>query len=81
MAMGYTGETKATKDAWVVSADGHELGRVTEIQDTCFKIDAPLQPDYWLASDTIASDDGGVLRLNLTQDKIGEAKMDSPDQS
>jgi hypothetical protein len=81
MTMGYTGQTKATKDALVYTADGHELGRVKEIVGSCFKIDAAMQPDYWLGSDVITSDEGGVLRLSITKDKLGDFKEDAPDHS
>jgi hypothetical protein len=62
-----------------MTADGNELGAVKETMGGCFKIDAPMQPDYWLGIDTIADGTGGVVRLNITKDSLSEAKMDSPE--
>jgi len=45
----------------VYDADGNELGTVTEVRGAYFKVDAPMQPDYWLRSDalsTTAKDEG-----------------------
>jgi len=37
-------------------------------------VDAPMRPDYWLGTDTVASSAGGAVQLNLTKDRLGEAK-------
>jgi hypothetical protein len=43
----------------VMSADGHQLGRVKALSNTCFEIDVFLGPDYWvnrqLVTDTSAA--------------------------
>ena len=58
----------------VMTVDGDTLGTVKEVSGSCFKVDAPLRPDYWLGTDTIASSAGGTVRLNLPKDRLGEAK-------
>jgi len=63
----------------VFTADGDTLGTVKEVTGTCFKVDAKMQPDYWLATDTIASADGGAVRLSLNKDRVGQAKVDGPE--
>jgi hypothetical protein len=41
--------------ATVMTSDHETLGKVKEIKGDCFKVDAPLAPDYWLGSDTITT--------------------------
>lgn len=62
--------------AEVLTADGDKLGTVKEVSGSCFKVDAPMRPDYWLGTDTVASSTGGVVRLTLAKDGLGEAKKD-----
>ena len=38
-------------------------------QDGCFKIDKPMRPDQWLATDVIASSEGDVT-LSLTREEL-----------
>jgi len=60
--------------AEVTTADGDKLGTVKEVIGSCFKVDAPMRPDYWLGTDTVASSAAGAVRLTLTKDGLGEAK-------
>ena len=63
----------------VVTSDGEELGKVKEISGDCFKVDAPMQPDYWLSSDSVASNAGGNVVLTFTKSGLGDAKQDGPE--
>ena len=56
--------------AIVVTADGEELGRVKQIAGACFEVDAPLQPDYWLAPDVIDVATPETVQLLLTRRDI-----------
>ncbi len=67
--------------AAVYTADGDRLGTVKEVVGGCFKVDARMQPDYWLASDCITSTTGTEVRLNVAKDELGDAKMDGPDHT
>jgi hypothetical protein len=78
---GYRGEVAPTVGARVVTADGDELGRVTDLAAGCFKVDVTMQPDYWLGNDTIASAGITELRLSITKDRVGEFKLDGPEHS
>jgi hypothetical protein len=80
MSGGYSG-TMPTLGARVVTADGDELGKVKEITGTCFKVDASMQPDYWLGSDCIASASAtsNDVRLSIRKDQVGDAKVDGPE--
>jgi hypothetical protein len=62
----------------VVTMDGDELGTVKEIMGDCFKVDAPMQPDYWLGTDCITDSTGGIVRLSFRKDELGEMKEESP---
>lgn len=63
----------------VVTADGHELGKVKEVSATKFKVDAAFGRDYWLANDTVEVEEGGTLRLILTGAGVDAAKSRDPD--
>jgi hypothetical protein len=73
--------TVATVGARVVTADGEQLGTVKEVAGGCFKVDASMQPDYWLGSDCIASATPSDVRLSITQDQLDGVKVDAPDNS
>lgn len=64
--------------ARVLTADGEELGTVKEVSGRCFKVDAPLAPDYWLGEDTVAGTDGDVIGLAFTKDRLGDLRSDGP---
>ena len=65
--------------ARVISADGHELGTVRQVSTDCFQVDAPMKPDYWVGSSWIASNGEQEVQLALSEDRIGEAKLEDTD--
>ena len=67
--------------ARVYTADGDEIGKVKDLAGSCFKIDAPMQPDYWLANDCVATSSAQEVRLTLPKAQLGDAKMDSPEHT
>jgi hypothetical protein len=73
--------TVPTVGARVVTADGEELGKVKEVVGGCFKVDASMQPDYWLGGGCIASATTSDVCLGITQDQLDGAKVDAPDNS
>jgi hypothetical protein len=56
--------------AKVVTADGEDLGSVKEFQGECFKVDAPLQPDYWLAPDVVDVMTPETVQLLFTKNDL-----------
>jgi hypothetical protein len=38
----------------IYTRDGSPIGKLKEVQGRYFKVDAPLQPDYWLTEDQVA---------------------------
>ena len=63
-----------TVGAEVMTADGDKLGKVKEVSGGCFKVDARMQPDYWLGTDCIAGSSAGAVRLTINKDQLGDAK-------
>ena len=47
----------------VVGPDGDDLGTVKEVGEQRFKVDAPMQPDYWLDVEVIRSIDDGRVTI------------------
>ncbi len=74
MANGGAPEVGAT----VYTADGDKLGTVKEVAGGCFKVDASMRPDYWLASDCVTSTTGDQVRLTVTKDTLDVAKVEGP---
>lgn len=66
---------RPTTDMLVMTSDGVDLGKVKEVSGECFKVDAPMAPDYWLANDTISDASAGALRLNFKREDLDEAKV------
>jgi len=64
----------------VMTADGDELGTVKEVSGACFKVDAPMQPDYWLGEDSIASRTGASVSLRFSKASLGETSLEEQKQ-
>ncbi len=65
-------------DAEIYTSDGERLGTVREVEGQSFKVDAPLQPDYWLPMDCVESVSGNRVRLNFAKDRLGNYKTGAP---
>lgn len=64
----------------VMTADGEQLGTVKELRGTFFKVDAPMQPDYWLRMDAVRQGSTTEVWLGFTKDRLGEYQVTSPDE-
>jgi len=62
----------------IATADGEDLGTLKQIEGSYFKVDAPLQRDYWLCTDDIASTDEGAVVLSFDKETLGDHKHDAP---
>jgi uncharacterized protein YrrD len=62
----------------VYSADGEQLGTVKDVQLDAFKVDAPMQPDYWLPMRCVVSTGSEGLRLDFVKDHLGDVRIDNP---
>jgi hypothetical protein len=62
----------------VVTRDGDTLGTVKEVHNGAIKIDASMQPDYWLSSDTVTSLTGNRATVSFAKDDLDAFKRDDP---
>jgi len=63
----------------IFTQDGSQIGKVKEVHGQFFKVDAPMQPDYWLSEEHLASSSGGEVRLSFTEDRLGDYKLGDPE--
>ena len=63
----------------VYTSDGHELGRIKELDSTCFKVDTQAAPDWWLPIDSIAHEQSGTLLLRSTLEELGQPRPELED--
>ncbi len=68
-----------TVGAPVFALDGEQLGEVKEVRGNYFKVDAPMQPDYWLRTDAVRNGDGGQVMLSISKDRLGDYQVMNPD--
>ncbi len=62
----------------VVTADGVELGAIKESEPGRFKLNAPFQPDYWLAAALVAGCDGDTLTLSIDREHLAGHRQEDP---
>jgi hypothetical protein len=65
-------------DADVFTRDHDKLGTVKEIRNGCFKVDVPMQPDYWLPLSCVSTMTGTEVVLTFTKDHLDDSKLSSP---
>ena len=61
----------------VMTADGHMLGTVKTLQDTCIHIKAPGRRDYWLPRDVVQASVDGITLLSLNQSALKDATINT----
>jgi hypothetical protein len=64
----------------VFTPDGDQIGEVKEVRGRFFKVDAPMQPDYWLTTDCIRSAVGGRVLLAVDKEHLDDFKLSAPDE-
>lgn len=67
-----------TEGCPVFSSDSQELGHVKEVAGVYFKVDAPLQPDYWLSQEEVASANREQVVLNRSLNELDSVKRTRP---
>src|SRR5215212_6804688 len=65
----------------VVTMDGEQLGSVKEVRGRSFKVDAPMQPDYWLPLDTVGTGSGGQVMVQFNKDRLSDYQLGNPDET
>src|SRR5262245_16899147 len=64
--------------ALVATSDGRELGRVKEVSETAFLVDAPRQFDFWLEKSIAQEATSERVSLGIAEGDLGAYKMDKP---
>ena len=75
---GTTGYANVPSGAEVFTADGDKIGEVKEVRSESFKVNAAMQPDYWLPISTVASTSGDRVTLSFQRDRLGDYQSDEP---
>jgi hypothetical protein len=63
----------------VYTQDGHELGTVKEVRGGYVKIDAPLQPDFWLPRSDVLSFTNERVTFSFSRDDVDGHKQQVPE--
>lgn len=65
----------------VYTSNGDKLGTVKDIRGEYFKVDATMQPDYWLACDCVRGGGpvGSRLTVSFDKDHLGDYKKEITD--
>ena len=58
----------------VFTRDGDQIGEVKEVGDAAFKVNAPMQPDYWLRRDAVLAFNADRVTMDFTHDQLGQHK-------
>ena len=61
-----------------MTANGGELGRVKEVSESAFLVDAPRQFDFWLEKGLAKEATAERVDLAITEQDLGAYKMDRP---
>ena len=75
---GTMGYANVPSGAEVFTSDGDKIGEVNEVRGGSFKVNAAMQPDYWLSISTVASTLGNRVTLSFHKDRLGDYKSDEP---
>jgi hypothetical protein len=79
--------TNLTEGTRVFTSDGDELGTVKEVRGNYFKVNASMQPDYWLSCDVVTAGTAATgtttgtdhhARVSFTKDMLGDYKRSEP---
>jgi hypothetical protein len=75
---GTTGSQDLQTGAEVFTTDGDKIGEINEVRQGSFKVNAAMQPDYWLSIHTVATAAGNRVTLSFHKDRLGEYKSSEP---
>lgn len=65
----------------IYDQSGDQLGKVKEVRGRYFKVDARMQPDYWLTTACVGSASGGRVTLTVDKDRLDEYKTAGPEET
>lgn len=62
----------------IFTSDGDKIGEVAEVRGNFLKVNAAMQPDYWLPTSTVSSSSAGRVMLSFHKDHLGDYKTPEP---
>jgi len=62
----------------ILTEDGDKIGTVKEVRGGYFKVNAHLQPDYWLQRQFVTSNADGRITMSFKKDDLGNYKVAEP---
>lgn len=68
-------------NALVLTSDGTQLGRVDITEGRAFKVDAQMQPDYWLAAATVMALRDGQVVVGFEEEHLDEFRCSSAEDA
>ncbi len=60
------------------TSDGERLGKVSEVKDASFKVDAPFRPDFWLPLNTVESVTADRVLVTFPKEQLDHYKSNEP---
>jgi hypothetical protein len=79
-----TGDQQLAGDLWVGAPvycrDGEVLGHVKAVRAAHFKVNAPLQPDYWLRRALVLRSTAAGVTIAVPKDHLSAAQVGDPDR-
>ncbi|MGK2964697.1 MAG: DUF2171 domain-containing protein [Tepidiformaceae bacterium] len=71
--------TNLATDTTIYTSDGEDIGKVKEVRGDLFKVNAAMQPDYWLPCATVATTDVEGVRVSFPKSALDANKREGPD--
>jgi hypothetical protein len=65
----------------IFTLDGENVGAVKEVGSQVFKVNAPHQPDYWLAWSLVDSVGKNGVVLGFDHDQLGFYMLEQPEDA
>lgn len=64
-------------DCPIFTADGEQIGTLSEVADEAIKVNAPLRRDFWIDVDYVRACDDGRVDLSFLKKDLGAYKLDN----
>ena len=77
---GHTQDQEVTVGAAVFTRDNDHIGTVKELRGGYFKVDARMQPDFWLQREFIESCSADRITMQFDKDVLGDYKVEDPEE-
>jgi len=63
----------------VVTIDGQTIGKIKDVNEHFFKVDARFRRDYWLARKQLIMTEEPIARLSFARDVLEVFRLSRPD--